>query len=1543
MLEGQVRSFNYKGTVYDLRLSFGLDEFQAELSGAEVSDPRILAELFSVNRAALFGESLLDFRKGALLNNIASAENAAAHIDIVQQLERTYDSVISSAGVVTSLYGFYSGSASGLKTAAEIATEFSLFTANMAFDEAEGAAFDFLFDAILSSSKDLASEAYSTYLQIRDGGEVVDSTNVIQMARDAAIATNMSLDLSSLISSYDLENEGWLTLVKDLGLSVGSGLFEGWALGKTANNVVALDPLWDVAIRSADTLSTGLSLVDFSVGSVETIAQMELLIQSAKGRYEDQSLSFLSSEQIDEFETGFLALQITPNDLSDDYVDPDVSDDHSDSKDSATVLSVGTITNFTSLGGIVDSRIDVDVFEAQLQGGQKYSFLLWADTTQNSRLDPDLTINAPTGAVWRNDNLTNNTTMSFLSIVAPTSGTYDFEARGVGDSAGAYWLTITPISSDKTAENLQKTSGDTDSGNTSSWHWQGDSGNNSFPTPGWDPHKGNLDAANQLRGHDGDDRIEAGSGDDIVWGDDDNDYLYGEDGDDILRGGRQGDRLYGGDDDDLIYGERGDDRIWGDGTGSSSDNGDDTIYGGDGDDTIRGGPDDDYIKGEDDNDYIRGQEGDDELYGDRDDDDLFGDEGDDQLYGGPGNDELDGGDDRDRLAGEEGNDILDGGKGDDALYGGDDDDILEGKDGDDLLHGEDGIDTADFSGGRGGVVVNLFDEISVSSDLGQDILYSIENIIGSRGKDVIDGDHGPNVLDGGNEVDIIRGHNGNDTIFGGDEPDVLWGDEGDDIVHGDEDDDEIRGGLGSDQLFGGTEDDHLRGEQDNDFIDGGSGTDTAFFWGEREDFHIALNSFNELVVTDIRANDLEGTDKLINVEILEFFDGSALVADILAPAPIVSHDLAVVDANRVTFVDLLSNDTINATSAYYSDVTINSGVTSAFALSSTASPVRGKAAIVGGKAVFDPNGDFDHLIPGEKETVEISYELTTSGFQSASGTASVTVNGVAPANMASYFHSVSFVVADLLLPKINQGDAAGDVYIGIDDLQGTNFNDDLRGDNAANTIRGGKLNDTIHGRGGKDTLLGQDGNDVLLGYAEADDLNGGLGIDRAAYWTGAMAIRADLQFAHVNTGDAAGDSYSSIEDLQGTVLNDDLRGDNGDNTIWGNKGNDTIHGRNGNDTLNGQNGNDILLGYAGADGLNGGAGTDRAAYWTASAAIRADLQFAHVNTGDAAGDTYTSIENLQGSNHNDDLRGDNGDNVLWGNNGNDLIHGRNGNDTLNGQNGDDILLGYAGADDLNGGAGTDRVAYWTASAAIRADLQFAHLNTGDAAGDSYSSLEHLQGTVHNDDLRGDNGDNTIWGNNGNDTIHGRAGYDTLNGQNGNDILIGYAGGDDLDGGAGTDRAAYWTAGSAVTADLMNAAVNTGDAAGDTYTSIEDLQGSAHDDDLRGDAGGNMIWGGNGDDAIRGRGGNDTLLGQGGNDTFLFENGFGNDVIIGFEANNDAEDIDLSAVTAITDFTDLVNNHLFQVGANAVIDDLMGNAITLTNTVVGDLNSADFVF
>jgi serralysin len=95
-------------------------------------------------------------------------------------------------------------------------------------------------------------------------------------------------------------------------------------------------------------------------------------------------------------------------------------------------------------------------------------------------------------------------------------------------------------------------------------------------------------------------------------------------------------------------------------------------------------------------------------------------------------------------------------------------------------------------------------------------------------------------------------------------------------------------------------------------------------------------------------------------------------------------------------------------------------------------------------------------------------------------------NGGVCSDTASYGAATSWVIADLLYPRMNHGEAAGDTYVSIEGLIGSNVSDNLRGDDLGNNIYGMGGNDYIYGRGGDDTLLGGVGADVMYGGAGAD-------------------------------------------------------------------------------------------------------------------------------------------------------------------------------------------------------------------------------------------------------------------------------------------------------------------------------------------------------------------------------------------------------------------------------------------------------------------------
>ncbi|VDC33185.1 calcium-binding protein [Pseudogemmobacter humi] len=300
------------------------------------------------------------------------------------------------------------------------------------------------------------------------------------------------------------------------------------------------------------------------------------------------------------------------------------------------------------------------------------------------------------------------------------------------------------------------------------------------------------------------------------------------------------------------------------------------------------------------------------------------------------------------------------------------------------------------------------------------------------------------------------------------------------------------------------------------------------------------------------------------------------------------------------------------------------------------------------------------------------------------------LDGGAGFDTVSYWNALTAVRVSLLAGRGALGDAAGDVLVAIEAVQGSAWNDTLSGDAGANRLWGLDGDDVLEGEAGNDTLFGGNGNDTLVGGAGADVLYGGPGRDMASYWTASEGVRADLIYQSTGTGDAEGDTYFEIEDLGGTAFADILAGNGLDNMLLGGPGDDLLVGRHGDDTLYGGVGNDVLIGGPGADLLDGGPGDrDFASYRDALSGLRADLIYITSNTGDAAGDRYVGIEGLEGSIHGDTLAGDHGANILSGLAGDDVLAGRGGNDTIYGGAGNDTIYGGAGHDVLFGGAGAD--------------------------------------------------------------------------------------------------------------------------------------------------------------------------------------------------------------------------------------------------------------
>ncbi|HEX2559328.1 calcium-binding protein [Phenylobacterium sp.] len=207
----------------------------------------------------------------------------------------------------------------------------------------------------------------------------------------------------------------------------------------------------------------------------------------------------------------------------------------------------------------------------------------------------------------------------------------------------------------------------------------------------------------------------------------------------------------------------------------------------------------------------------------------------------------------------------------------------------------------------------------------------------------------------------------------------------------------------------------------------------------------------------------------------------------------------------------------------------------------------------------------------------------------------------------------------------------------------------------------------------------------------------------------------------------------------------------------------------------------------------------------------------------------------------------------------------------------------------------------------------------------------------NDTLRGGDEEDQLWGGLGDDSVQGRGGADHLHGLWGDDTLSGGDGDDTLDGGRGAEDGSHGR-------DVLR-----GDAGNDLLIghsdSADTLLGGAGDDVILSSGGypSEMSFadGGTGDDLLVAHLGGARLKGGGGYDVFEVTP-YGETVIEDFKPRVDR--IDLIDDNIRWDTFQELMTFARQDGAHVVFEfDRPDTTITLRNTQLTDLRSADFIF
>lgn len=563
-----------------------------------------------------------------------------------------------------------------------------------------------------------------------------------------------------------------------------------------------------------------------------------------------------------------------------------------------------------------------------------------------------------------------------------------------------------------------------------------------------------------------------------------------------------------------------------------------------------------------------------------------------RLIGGAGNDKLVGAGLNDTLVGNGGDDFLAGDAGVDAVYGGAGEDTWR-------------VDTSARVGATTinlvtqatnyGAVLASIEQIQYTGGNAADTVTALAGVhndtfVTSAGADTVTTGRGRDNANGGDGVDtlvmdwstISDVHHGITNVYLGGYWSRYASASGDQLDYFGFEAFTLTGGAGDDTLFGGGLNDTLIGNDGDDYLDSGQGGGVVTGGLGADRWVADLSTLNRAV-----------------------FNASASQTT----AQLGAIGLAVTGIEALSLTTGNGNDVIR---------------TDGFALNDTILTNAGNDYIDTGLGIDTVNG------------------------------------GVGDDILAANYSSATSAVNQVYLGggwnRLQMADGSNHIdYYGIERFR-------LIGGSGNDVLGGGALNDTLAGGSGNDWLDGGSGTDVILGGTGNDTWVGNYGALGAAV---SLTLNASGNGTVVGTGT----TLRSIENVRLTT----------------GAGADTISTGAvvGNDNLSTGDGNDVInIGRGHSEWVNAGGGVDLLIAGFAMAATGVRMSYlgggwtrAESTSGDYRLD-FVGVESVgfYGSEHNDRLYGFANDDTLAGNAGVDFLDGGQGNDRLSGGAGADVFV-----------------------------------------------------------------------------------------------------------------------------------------------------------------------------------------------------------------------------------------------------------------------------